>query len=61
MEYGCSICNGKDVRRPEPEAVAFSYRAKYDDQCPECDLPIVVGQQSVKTTKGRNIHAECLP
>ena len=43
MEYGCSICSGKDVRRPESEGIEFSYRAKYEGQCPECDLPIVVG------------------
>jgi hypothetical protein len=51
MEYGCSICNGKDVRRPEPEEAKFTYRAKYEGQCPECGLPIAVGQQCVKTTK----------
>jgi hypothetical protein len=47
MEYGCSICSGKDVRRPESEGIQFSYRAKYGGQCPACDLPIVVGQQCI--------------
>jgi hypothetical protein len=50
MEYGCSICGSKEVRRAEPEGVRFSYRAKYEGQCPECDLPIVRGQQCIKTT-----------
>jgi hypothetical protein len=61
MEYGCSICSGKDVRRRESEGIEYSYRAKYEGQCPGCDLPIVVGQQCVKTTRGRNLHADCLP
>jgi hypothetical protein len=63
MEYGCSICSGKDraSKRAEAEEVEFGYRAKYEGQCPECDLPIVVGQQCVKTTKDRNLHADCLP
>ena len=63
MEYGCSICSGKDraSKRAEAEEVAFGYRAKYDGQRPECDLPIVAGQQCVKTTRERNLHAGCLP
>ena len=61
MEFGCSICSGKDVKRPEPEETKFTYRAKYDGQCPECYLPIAVGQECVKTTRERNLHVECLP
>jgi hypothetical protein len=62
MEFGCSICSGKDVRLSEPEEVMkFTYRAKHEGQCPECDLPIVPGQQCVKTTKQRYLHADCLP
>ena len=56
MEFGCSICSGKDSKRLEPEEIDFSYRAKYDGQCPGCNLPIAPGQQCVKTTKGRNLH-----
>jgi hypothetical protein len=59
MEYGCSICSGKDVRRPTVEEVRFSYRAKYHGHCAECDLPIAIGQQCVKTTKERNLHEDC--
>jgi hypothetical protein len=32
MEFGCSICSGKDVKRPEPEETKLTYRAKYDGQ-----------------------------
>ena len=56
MEYGCSIRSGKDVKRPEAEGIEYGYRAKYEGQCPECNLPIVMGQQCVKTTRGRNLH-----
>ena len=44
-----------------PEGVKFSYSAKYEGQCPECDLPIAIGQQCVKTTEDWNLHADCLP
>src|SRR4051794_23696227 len=40
-------------REAEPKGPEFTNRAKYDGQCPECDLPIAVGQECVKTTRER--------
>ena len=57
MEFGCSICSGKD--KPAPETIEFSYWAKYDGHCPSCNLPIVIGQRCSKTSKGRNLHESC--
>ena len=56
MEYGCSICSGKDVQRPQPEGIQYPFGAKFDGK-PECDLPITVGQHCVKTTRGRTLHS----
>ena len=58
MEFGCTICSGKD--KPEPEKAQYGYWAKYDGQCPGCNLPIAKGQRCVKTTRDRNLHEGCL-
>jgi hypothetical protein len=62
MEYGCSICSGKDrASKVEQEEADFEYQAKYDGQCPECNLPIAPGPSYVKTTRGRNLHVDYIP
>ena len=60
MEDGCSICRGRDVCRSEPEGVAYYYPAKYEGQCPECNLDRR-GPAVRQDDEGRNLHNDCLP
>jgi len=57
MEYGCSIAAARTSAR-QSRCIRFSYRAKHKGQCLECELPIVVGQQCIETTRDRNLHAD---
>ncbi len=54
----CAACK-EGPKRNEPERVDYTFRAKYEGQCPECDLPITLGQAVAKTTRGRVLHGWC--
>jgi hypothetical protein len=55
----CAICkHGPD--RPAPEIVEYKFKARYDGQCPACNLPIMVGQSCARTTRGRTVHDRCI-
>lgn len=61
IEIGCSICNPRPKPPPEPDSRPFV--AKYDSQCPECDLPIYAGRQRIilrpRSWGNQAIHAGC--
>jgi histone acetyltransferase (RNA polymerase elongator complex component) len=60
MPNTCASCkHGPEIN--EPERIDFSFNAKFDSQCPECDLPITEGQRISKTTKDRYLHTGCQP
>ena len=42
---GCSWCNPRPASPAEPDSRPFV--ARYDGQCPECNLPIVAGEQRI--------------
>lgn len=47
---------------PPPEVERInqgSFIAKWDGQCPDCNLPIVHGQWLVRSTHGRYFHEHC--
>lgn len=56
----CATCK-RGPERVEPERIWSSFDARYDGQCPECNLPISVGQFCVKTTRERVLHRSCMP
>lgn len=59
MEYGCTICSGKDRPKPEPDEIEYAFWTKYDGHCNSCNLPVHVGQRAAKTVKGKLIHEGC--
>lgn len=58
---GCQVCNPRPV--PEPLLDSRAFLARYDGQCPECNLPIHAGKQLI-VLRGdvdtcRAIHEAC--
>ncbi len=56
----CAACK-EGLKRNPPDTADWRFVARYDGHCPECDLPIHVGQRAAKTTKDRTLHESCLP
>jgi len=57
----CSICKHGPTK-PEPLMTRFQFIARYEGtQCPECDLPIAVGQLAAKLSDNRTVHNGCAP
>lgn len=53
----CPVCLGP---APKPTVTVERYfDARFDGQCPECDLPIHVGQNVALLSTGRYVHAGC--
>lgn len=44
---GCTDCNRSSRPPSLPEADSVPIRARYDGQCPECDLPIIAGKSRI--------------
>ena len=60
----CMDCfeeRGLGAPRREPESMVAMITARRDGQCPEWDLPIIIGQRIVKTNRERWIHDTCCP
>lgn len=58
-EGTCAICKHGPRRPPRREPVA-TFTARYDGQCPECDLPIHAGIDVVhKMSDDSYIHKDC--
>jgi hypothetical protein len=55
----CATCK-HGPERQEPERIDFVFDAKFEGQCPECDLPISIGQFCAKTTRSRTVHRKCI-
>jgi hypothetical protein len=56
----CSTCL-HGVSRPERPTVEYRFVAKHEGQCPECDLPIHVGDPVAKMSTGAYLHVWCAP
>lgn len=56
----CTICNGKDRARAAEESWR-EFPAKYEGQCPACNLPIRVGDLIAWRPDDRPRHTECRP
>lgn len=56
----CAACK-EGPKKLESERRDYIFNARYEGQCPECDLPITVGQRLMMTTRHRVIHSQCLP
>ena len=58
---GCRICNPKP-EYDEPDSRPFP--ARYDGQCPQCNLSILVGQSVILVTSRSGyraaVHKECV-
>lgn len=56
----CSTCKHGVGPRPRVTVVERPrFRARYDGQCPDCDLPIGVGQWIVQLSTGAFVHEGC--
>lgn len=63
LASACTICNGRDRKR-EIEDHNDDWRefhAKYEGQCPGCNLPIQVGELVAWKADRPAIHARCRP
>lgn len=56
----CSLCK-RGPTKPEPVTVVARFPARYDGQCPGCDLPIKVGQLVAKLSNDTYVHEGCAP
>ena len=45
--------------RSEPVTVVATFRARFDGQCPGCNLPIVPGQIAHILSDERRVHQGC--
>lgn len=45
--------------RPERPKVLHTFAARYDGDCPECHLPIRVGQMVSALSSGAYVHESC--
>lgn len=56
----CTLCNGRAAKeRKEAEQAPRTFPAKYEGQCPACDLPIYVGQMVAWREGRRAVHERC--
>lgn len=56
----CVICNGREKREAAERAERPRiFAAKYEGQCPACDLPISVGQSIAWLPDHQPTHEGC--
>lgn len=55
----CRVC--RPAPPTAPVTLEYEFKAKFDGQCPGCNLPIVTGQGVGKWSDGRTRHAMCTP
>jgi hypothetical protein len=56
----CTVCNGRQEREAKEHAeIPCNFPAKYESQCPACNLPIVVGQIVAWLPERRATHEGC--
>ena len=55
----CSLCLQHGPAKPEPVEVVAVFRARYDGDCPACDLPIRPGEMAAKLSNERTVHKWC--
>lgn len=60
---GCQDCNRPSRPTPRAEADSVPIRARYDGQCPECDLAIIAGKSMIvlrrRTWGNSAVHQHC--
>ena len=58
---GCTVCSPRP--KPEPAEDSHPFLARYDGQCPSCDLPIRAGADRIVMRDGGHgsyaIHEDC--
>lgn len=60
IEGECTICSGSVARRAaEQHAALRTFPAKFESQCPACNLPIVVGQMISWRPDEPTVHEDC--
>ena len=59
----CSLCKAPIVGESKADILIDNgpYQARYDGQCPSCDLPIHEGQLIYRWTDERYRHEGCTP
>jgi len=58
----CVECNGRAARERADQADAWrTFPARYESQCPACDLPIGVGDLIAWKPDAKPIHEGCRP
>jgi len=56
----CTICNGRERREAAVNAEQpRTFPARFDGQCPSCNLPIQVGQRIAWLPDRPVTHEEC--
>lgn len=56
----CTLCSGADRKlREQQMETPRTFPARFISQCPECDLPIVVGSAISWLPDRPAVHAEC--
>lgn len=56
----CVLCNGRAQREAAEQAEApHTFPAKFEGQCPGCDLPIYVGQIVAWLPERKATHEGC--
>lgn len=57
----CVLCNGRALREAAARRNEWRiFPAKFEGQCPECDLPIAVGQQVAWKPDHPARHESCV-
>ena len=60
MPAACVLCNGRAKREAAEQAEQpRTFPARNESQCPECDLPIIVGQIVSWKPGERAMHEDC--
>lgn len=58
----CTMCNGRDRREEQAAAERpHIFPAKFESHCPECNLPISIGQQVAWLPERPAVHESCWP
>lgn len=55
----CTTCLHGPARRPTEVSVEATFPARYDGQCPRCDLPIAVGRVIHRLSDETYVHEGC--
>jgi hypothetical protein len=57
----CMEDGGLGAPARAPLTVEATFKARYDGQCPGCNLPIVVGQVVHRLSNDSYVHQGCQP